>query len=406
MGILTAIKQKSRQINTIVRLDSTNHEYTKEGNFLIVRNVVVSKTGVYFYPSDDRYEAKLPDDLGDPESLKTLEACPVVSEHPSKNAVASLNLNGFQMLYERMIDSENATWYTKGFTIDKPIFENGELKISIKILDQELIEEIKSGTRSYISLGFICDFIPETGVFEGSKYTYKQVNIRYNHVAVVSNPRVGEATKIRLDSSDNVIYESNQKERKKKMALINLNSKFAVEVDDSHAPLANAFLQENKARIDSLETENKDLAKKTIDLESENKALKEKAVRLDSIERDTFISKVEKVLGKGRVDSKATDKDLMIEAVKTKFPSFNGIGQSDDYLKSRFDSVIELMESEKQDDKEGQSVSVNVNALSGGKAPDSNKPNENAGVRLDSKSTGNPILDAQNKYIAKLRGEI
>jgi len=402
---LTAVKQKSRQINTIVRLDSTNHEYTKEGNFLIVRNVVVSKTGVYFYPSDDRYEAKLPDDLGNIESLKTLEACPVVSEHPSKNAVASLNLNGFQMLYERMIDSENATWYTKGFTIDKPVFENGELKISIKILDQELIEEIKNGTRSYISLGFICDFIPETGVFEGSKYTYKQVNIRYNHVAVVSNPRVGEATKIRLDSSDNVIYESNQKEKKNKMAIVNLGN-FSVEVDDAHVSVANAFIKENKARIDSLETENKDLAKKTIDLETENKALKEKAVRLDSIERETFISKVEKVLGKGRVDSKATDKDLMIEAVKTKFPSFNGIGQSDDYLKSRFDSVIELMESEKQDDREGQKVGINVNALSGGKAPDSNKPNENAGVRLDSKSTGNPILDAQNKYIAKLRGEI
>jgi len=87
-------------------------------------------------------------------------------------------------------------------------------------------------------------------------------------------------------------------------------------------------------------------------------------------------------------------------------PSFNGIGQSDDYLKSRFDSVIELMESEKQDDREGQKVGINVNALSGGKAPDSNKPSENSGLRLDSKATGNPILDAQNKYIAKLRGEI
>lgn len=382
---LTAVKQKNRTIHLNMRLDSTNHEYTKEG-FLVVRNLTVSKTGVYYYASDDRYEAKLPDDLGDPESLKTLEACPVVSEHPSKNAVASLNLNGFQMLYERMIDSENATWYTKGFTIDKPVFENGELKISIKVLDLELIEEIKSGTRSYISLGFICDFIPESGIFEGSKYTYKQVNIKYNHVAVVSNPRVGEATKIRLDSSD-MIYESNQKEKKKKMAIVNLGN-FSVEVDDAHVSVANAFIKENKARIDSLETENKDLAKKTTDLETENKVLKEKAVRLDSIERDTFISKVEKVLGKGRVDSKATDKDLMIEAVKTKFPSFNGIGQSDDYLKSRFDSVIELMESEKQDDKEGQSVSVNVNALSG---------SGNA-VRVDSMDSLDPITKAEIEY--------
>jgi len=105
---LTTVKQKSRQINTIVRLDSTNHEYTKEGNFLIVRNVVVSKTGVYFYPSDDRYEAKLPDDLGNIESLKTLEACPVVSEHPSKNAVANLNLNGCLLYPSDAADEEES----------------------------------------------------------------------------------------------------------------------------------------------------------------------------------------------------------------------------------------------------------------------------------------------------------
>lgn len=390
--LLDRKKTIKRQINVPVRLDSTNHEYTKEG-FLVVRNVVVSKAGVYFYASDDRYEAKLPDDLSNPDSLKTLEACPVVTEHPPKDTVAVIETNGYQKLYERMIDSENATWYTKGFTIDKPVFENNELKISIKILDLDLIKEIKSGARSYISLGFICDFIPEVGLFDGQKYTYRQVNIKYNHVAVVSNPRVGEATKIRLDSSDNVIYESNQREKKKKMALINLNGKFAVDVDDNHVSVANAFLSENQARIDSLENENKDLAKKVGELETQSKALQEKAVRLDSIERDTFISKVEKLLGKGRVDSKASDRDLMIEAVKTKFSSFNGVGQSDDYVRSRFDSIIELIDTDARQDSNKDEMELNVNALSG-----AGKSNNNASAgRLDSDDL-DPITRAEMNY--------
>lgn len=383
-------KTIKRQINVAVRLDSTNHEYTKEG-FLVVRNVTVSKAGVYFYASDDRYEAKLPEDLSNPESLKTLEACPVVTEHPPKETVAVIETNGYQKLYERMIDSENATWYTKGFTIDKPVFENNELKISIKILDLDLIEEIKSGTRSYISLGFICDFIPEIGMFDGQRYTYRQVNIKYNHVAVVSNPRVGEATKIRLDSSDNMIYESNQKEKKKKMAVINLGN-FSVEVDDAHVSVANAFIKENQARIDSLENENKDLAKKVGELETQSKVLQEKAVRLDSIERDAFISKVERVLGKGRVDSKASDRDLMIDAVKTKFSSFNGVGQSDDYIRSRFDSVIELIESDARQDSNKDEMELNVNALSGA----GNKSNVGAG-RVDSDDL-DPITRAEINY--------
>lgn len=361
-------------VTTQIRHDSKK---TPEG-YLIAR-ATIARTGVFYYASTGKYEAKLPKDLFDPVSLQTLKNALVVDEHPNT--------------FKGLLDSKTATNYTKGFSIDEPkIINNKELEITIKFIDVDLIDEIETGKKNYISLGMSIDLIDENGVFEGQKYQAKQTNIRYNHIAVTSSPRLGEDMKIRLDSNIDIIES---REEKKKMAKLNLDG-IELEVEDSKAPIIQSYMEKQKVKLDSLASESKTLSEQVLKLENEKKVLSEKAVKLDSLdvsalvsERLELVSKAEKVLGKGKVDIKLDSKDIIGKVVKSKFPNFDLSNASNDTLQARFDSIIELSSEvqEVNDDSQG----LDVNALSG--------------VRTDSvKEELDPITKAEIAYRNKMLG--
>lgn len=362
-------------ITTEIRCDANK---TAEG-YLIAR-ATIAKTGVFYYANSGKYEAKLPGDLFNPESLKTLKNLPIVSEHPN-------TFNG-------TIDAYTAVNHIKGYTVDgAKIIDNKELEITLQIIDADLIDEIETGKRSYISLGMITDLIDETGNYEGKQYQIRQTNIRYNHIAVTSSPRLGEDMKIRLDSNIDIIES---REEKKKMAKLNLDG-IELEIEDSKAPIVQGYMEKQKVKLDSLASESKTLSEQVLKLENEKKVLSEKAVKLDSLdvsalvsERLELVSKAEKVLGKGKVDIKLDSKDIIGKVVKSKFPNFDLSKASNDTLQARFDSIIELSV-DVVDDNSNQEGSLNVNALSG--------------VRTDSvKEELDPITKAEIAYRNKMLG--
>lgn len=362
-------------ITTEIRCDANK---TAEG-YLIAR-ATIAKTGVFYYANSGKYEAKLPGDLFNPGSLATLKNLPIVSEHPN-------TFNG-------TIDAYTASNHIKGYTIDEPkVINNKELEITLQIIDADLIDEIESGVRSYISLGMITDLVNENGTFNNKDYQVKQTNIKYNHIAVTSSPRLGEDMKIRLDSNIDIIES---REEKKKMAKLNLDG-IELEIEDSKAPIVQGYMEKQKVKLDSLASESKALSEQVLKLENEKKVLSEKAVKLDSLdvsalvsERLELVSKAEKVLGKGKVDIKLDSKDIIGKVVKSKFPNFDLSNASNDTLQARFDSIIELSV-DVVDDNSNQEGSLNVNDLSG--------------VRTDSvKEELDPITKAEIAYRNKMLG--
>lgn len=362
-------------ITTEIRCDSNK---TPEG-YLIAR-ATIARTGVFYYASTGMYEAKLPDDLFNPKSLETLKNALVVDEHPKT--------------FKGLIDSKTATNYTKGFSIDEPKkVDNKELEITIKFIDADLIDDIETGKKNYISLGMSIDLIEVNGEFEGKKYQAKQTNIRYNHIAVTSSPRLGEDMKIRLDSNIDIIES---REVKRKMAKLNLDG-IELEVDDTKAPVIQSYMDKQKVKLDSLAAESKVLSEQVLTLENEKKVLNEKAVKLDSLdvnalvsERLDLVSKAEKVLGKGKVDVKLDSKDIISQVVKSKFPKLDIANVSDETLKVRFDSVMDLMQDVQEVNNDDSSI--NVNDLSGQTRKDSLKE------ELD------PISQAELNYRNKMLG--
>jgi len=87
------------------------------------------------------------------------------------------------------------------------IFNDAEGERSVKVRfdveDPETIEDIRSGRKKGVSLGYLCNVIKEDGEYRGQKYTHKQaMPFSIDHLAIVANPRNPGALITRFDSDD------------------------------------------------------------------------------------------------------------------------------------------------------------------------------------------------------------
>ncbi|MFT9441044.1 MAG: DUF2213 domain-containing protein [Acetobacter papayae] len=72
-------------------------------------------------------------------------------------------------------------------------FEAPNLVGELSVWDGDAIKAIQDGSKRCVSAGYAYDAVPETGEVDGQPYTLKMVNIRFNHLALVENPRVPTA---------------------------------------------------------------------------------------------------------------------------------------------------------------------------------------------------------------------
>lgn len=184
------------------------NELTPEG--FIKARAIVTRCGVFLYKNADgtiRKELRHPEDVLIPESLESMKMIPVVNGHPP----------------ERLVTAENSKRLSVGYTGEKIENELPYIVANLVITDKETVEQIKSKKKNELSLGYTVDLVPDTGVYFGEPYEWRQRNIRYNHLALVDQARAGPEARIALDGEDaeeiqNLEAEvSNKKTRKVKI---------------------------------------------------------------------------------------------------------------------------------------------------------------------------------------------
>ena len=212
-------------------------EVTKEG--FIRDKPVVTRAGIFTYRTADgktKREFRSADEVFQTDSLTSLSGVPVTDGHRG------------------LISNNNATG------IVGAVLTPGE-RVDNDVAAEIIIHDAnKLGKKRELSLGYTCDINETPGEYNGQRYDCEQKNIRYNHLAVVSKGRAGNA-RLRLDSDDAVNgdfeIEKDNPMPDPKLVTIRLNS-----IDYSASPeVANALTKAQtdivalQKRFDTLEAE-------------------------------------------------------------------------------------------------------------------------------------------------------
>lgn len=235
-----------------------------------------TRVGVFPYMNSDgsiRNELRHPDDVNDPESLKTLKFAPVTIEHPPE-----------------MVGPLNVHKYGKGHTSDRVEVNRDMIDTDLILQDQEAIDAVEKKGMRELSSGYTADVVEEKGVFNGSPYDCRQKNIRYNHVAIVKRGRAGPEVRLRLDSQDAAMQDA-----------------------DAPKPGANIFSQESSVNDGDVseggETKKVIILGREVDLPSDvAEAIQEYKDRFD--EMRAKLSQLEESMGKVRKDEDVSQKGI------------------------------------------------------------------------------------------------
>lgn len=131
--------------------------------------------------------------VSDPELIESLQEVPLIDDHEmlsgfagDKDATAPEDYGIDGILFD--------VFYEKPWT-------RGDLKIFTRKMQAEL-----NGGKKDLSLGYTCDFLLESGTFDGQDYEVVQVNMRGNHIALVDVGRVPGARV--LDGGKKLCFDS------------------------------------------------------------------------------------------------------------------------------------------------------------------------------------------------------
>lgn len=149
---------------------------------LICENVVLARTGYYDYREDEIVAGgssskvikvyRSPEEVFDPVSIRSMNFKPLTDDHPSDN-----------------VTPDTVGALQKGFmtNVRRGSGEFSEcLMADIVVTDPYVIEEIRSGRKRDLSVGYAADIVEENG-------QYLMKNIRGNHIALVDAGRAGNA---------------------------------------------------------------------------------------------------------------------------------------------------------------------------------------------------------------------
>ena len=197
--------------------------------------VPLTRPGVFPYRGDDgkiRYEFRPPEEVHHPESLKSLELCPVQVEHVA------------------MVDASNVDALKVGHLGDSvKVRPDGVVEAAIRIDSPRGLQAVDDGIKG-LSLGYklTVEDAPPGSSWNGKPYTHIQRDIRYNHVAITRLGRMG--ADIRLDAADAVEVDSLPEQEINRMTIrkVRIDS---VEYD-TPAQVAD-FLAKETSRADTAE---------------------------------------------------------------------------------------------------------------------------------------------------------
>ena len=166
-------------------------EYDGNGWFEIKANPI-SKAGIFPYsgrqlgltgPDADRIFNVLrpPEELADPECVESFKLLPWIDEHVMLGPVA-------QEMTDRALPAEKKG--IQGVIGEEVFFKDGTLYANIKAFSSTLAALIQAGKRE-LSAGYRCIYDMTAGVWNGLRYDGIQRKIRGNHLALVTEGRMG-----------------------------------------------------------------------------------------------------------------------------------------------------------------------------------------------------------------------
>lgn len=371
-------KQRGDSVNdgkNQIRVDSGELsgrvERTEEG--YLRGDAVVTRTGVFAYRNEDgttRRELRHPDDVYEAESLSTIKMIPVTDGHPGE-----------------LVTAENANALAKGQTGENIRIDGRFVIAPLTVTHADMITSIEDG-KSELSLGYMVDVVEEDGEYNGEPYTHRQRNIRYNHLAIVDRARAGAAARLNMDGA--AVQESDPNPNRegetmtKKVTLDGIEYEAAPEVINA--------LQRAESRADELDGELKDAQKRVDEAEAKADAAVEERDKLKADASDEKVAervqqrldverKAAKVLTLDEQAAKLSDRDLMLKAITAHNDSLDLSDRSDDYVRARFDSVIEAAEAEGIQ-RQRERVAGGRNDDAGGAPVDSEKARQDAATDI------------------------
>jgi len=109
-----------------------------------------------------------------------------------REAASSINGKPIIEIHQPVSADDHPREITVG-SVNNATFEAPDLVGELSIWDGDAIKRIQDGTKRCVSAGYAYEAVPETGEVNGQPYTIKMVNIRFNHLAIVEEPRVKTA---------------------------------------------------------------------------------------------------------------------------------------------------------------------------------------------------------------------
>jgi hypothetical protein len=328
---------------TAMRYDATQSlgkaERTQQGGLKVP--AYVTRTGVFKYKRSDgsiQRELRHPEEVFHADSIRSLEDATLTHLHPGR--VTPQNFKAVSIGHVRSAAPDTSKKFVDATTI---------------VQDAKAIEGVARGDLSEVSCGYTCDVVMGAGTYDGESYDARQVNIRYNHVALGPKNwgRAGNAVKLRLDSDDaieeGVVTDTSQPERDTQVDIEKIDGiEYKVgsaehtqalrkqrDAATARADAADKALDESKGREDGLKKQVETL-KTDLATASDPKRLSDAVSARIAVEKQGA-----SVLGNSVKLDGLTDREIMVKAISAKDSSFKCDDKtSDDYLRGRFDTLV------------------------------------------------------------------
>ena len=307
----------------------------------------ITRTGVFTYQYMNELgeaitvrQLRHPDDVFEPGSLQSLMGIPLTNEHPHE-----------------FLEPENSANKVVGMASDRPkeitLDADNEkyLQQQVTIFDPDTIEDVLSGFKRELSLGYTLDHDDTPGEWNGQAYDVRQKNIRYNHLSVVKKARGGPLCKFNLDAEDvnvdGISFDKvlNFNTVKGEEMIFNKDGKEYEVKDEVHA-LLTALETEKKEAMDSSATEVAALTAKLDELQAKVDLNESKSVTdaADAKFKEAVAARVKLERDAGEFVEVSLDglSDREIkEKVIAKVSKVSLDGKSDVYVDAAFDLALE-----------------------------------------------------------------
>ena len=176
-----------------------------KSKFWIIRDNPIIKTGVFPYlgrqispdlnPTQIYNVLRPEDELFKQKTIDSFNMLPITIGH----ALLGSKDEGLTPPEEKGIE---------GTTGEHAKRTGDKMTNTIKLYSERIKDEINNGKKE-LSAGYFCDFMPESGTYQGRHYDYVQRNIDGNHIALVEKGRNGSDVRV-MDSAEGLDKHTRQ----------------------------------------------------------------------------------------------------------------------------------------------------------------------------------------------------